>query len=234
MNSSSSALDPALDPALVPSPAPSLAPLETPELRTGQWTRFGSERVLGDAVTEHALSALAETTRAAARSQGYSVGWAEGQRHARELAAGEATEAEELRLRAERVRADEHAAALDALATAAAELRAATAQVCASVEDQASELAWALTNELVGHQLSTNGVDAVRRVLKLLPDEPVVLVRLHPDVAAGAGDLGVPVLADSSLGRGDALVEASDHVLDLRLEGALARVREALEIGCSR
>ncbi len=226
MNSSSDAV------AL--SPAPALVPLETPELRTGQWTRFGSERVLGDAVTEHALSDLAETTRAAARSQGYSVGWAEGRRQAREQAAGEAAEAEERRLHDEQVRAEEHAAALDALATAAAELRAATAQVCASVQDQASELAWALTQELVGHQLSTDGIDAVRRVLGLLPDEPVVLVRLHPEVAAGAGELGVPVLADPSLDRADALVEARDHVLDLRLGTALARVREALEIGCSR
>jgi len=211
--------------------AVALTPLKTPELRTGEWTRFGSDRVLGDAVTERALSALAETTRAAARAQGYSVGWAEGQRAARQQAAIDAADADDLRQRAEDAREAEHAAALAALAAAADDLRTATARTCATIEDQASELAWQLTRELLGHELSTTGVDVVRRVLNLLPDEPVVAVRLHPDDIARASELamqGVPLLADHSLRPGDALVEASDHVLDLRLDAALERVRQAL------
>ena len=43
-----------------------LTPLATPELRTGVWTRFGGTSVLGDAITEETLSALAESTRNAA------------------------------------------------------------------------------------------------------------------------------------------------------------------------
>ncbi|RNL80238.1 FliH/SctL family protein [Nocardioides marmorisolisilvae] len=208
-----------------------VTPLVTPELRTGEWTRFGSERVLGDAVTELALSTLAESTRAAARSQGYSIGWAEGQRQARQQAAREAAAAEDARRAAEDRRAAEHAGALAALAAAAADLHAATARTCAAIEEQASDLAWELTRELLGHELSIDGVDVVRRVLNLLPDAPVVAVRLHPDDIAGAAALaeqGVPLLADSSLGRGDALIESADHVLDLRLDLALERVREAL------
>lgn len=208
-----------------------LTPLVTPELRTGEWTRFGSERVLGDAVTEQALSALAETTRAAARAQGYSVGWAEGQRHARDQAAAEAVRLEELRLATEAARQAEHAAAVSALAAAAAELRAATAEVCARIESQASELAWELTRTLVGHELAAGRVDVVRRVLDLLPEEPVVTVRLHPEDLAGAEELtehGVALRADHGLRRGDALVEAAEAVLDLRLDTALERVREAL------
>ena len=211
-----------------------VSPLATPDFRTGEWTRFGSDRVLGDAVTEHALSTLAETTRAAARSQGYSVGWAEGQREARERAAAEAAQTHRAHVAAEEARAAEHAAALGALATAAAELRAATAQACARIEDQATELAWELTRELVGHELSSGTVDVVRRVLSLLPDEPAVTVRLHPDDLAEAAGLDVPVLADGSLSRGDALVEAADHVLDLRLDLALERVRAALLDGGPR
>ncbi|MFL6107489.1 MAG: FliH/SctL family protein [Marmoricola sp.] len=214
-----------------------LRPLPTPELRTGEWTRFGSERVLGDAVTEHALSTLAETTRAAARSQGYSVGWAEGQRRAREEAAADATRAEQEHVAREDARVAEHAAALHALAVASDELRAATARVCAAVEHQASELAWELTRELVGHELSIAAVDVVRRVLTLLPNEPVVAVRLHPDDLAGAvelADRGIALVPDPALRRGDALVEAADHVLDLRLDLALGRVRDALLEGGQR
>jgi flagellar assembly protein FliH len=209
-----------------------LTPLKTPELRTGEWTRFGSERVLGDAVTERALSALAETTRAAARSQGYSVGWAEGQRQARQQAAADASVAAEQRQSLDAARAAEHAAAMAALATAAADLHTATTRACAAIEDQASTLAWELTRELMGHELSISGVDVVRRVLNLLPDEPMVAVRLHPDDLDAAGELtehGVSLVADPALCRGDALVEAADHVLDLRLDAALARVREALQ-----
>jgi flagellar assembly protein FliH len=219
------------------SDAVALTPLKTPELRTGEWTRFGSDRVLGDAVTERALSALAETTRAAARSQGYSVGWAEGQRRAREEAAREAGLAEQQRIAAEAVRAQEHAAAMAALVTAATELRAATTRACAAIADQASDLAWELTRELLGHELSIEGVDVVRRVLNLLPDEPMVAVRLHPDDVAGAAELvehGVPVVPDPSLQPGDALVEAADHVLDLRLDVALDRLRQTLADGSSR
>ena len=63
------------------------APAEPPDLRTGVWTRLGDDRVLGDAVTEAVLGALAERTRDAAQAQGYAVGWAEGQRGRRCAAA---------------------------------------------------------------------------------------------------------------------------------------------------
>ncbi|HEY1134125.1 MAG TPA: hypothetical protein VGE77_06075, partial [Nocardioides sp.] len=53
-----------------------------PELRTGNWTRRGGPGVLGDPVTEELMDALATSTRAAAQSQGYAVGWAQGRRDA--------------------------------------------------------------------------------------------------------------------------------------------------------
>ena len=64
------------------SSSTAFTPLETPELRSGTWTRFGDRAVLGDAVTETALAALADSSRAVARSQGYAVGWAQGRREA--------------------------------------------------------------------------------------------------------------------------------------------------------
>lgn len=217
-----------------PEQAP-LATLATPELRTGLWTRFGASNVLGDEVTEGTLAALAESTRTAANSQGYAVGWAAGQRAAREEVRLEAAATEQQRLRTEAQRAQEHQAALSALELAALKLHDAAAEVCARIETQATDLAWELTRELVGHEVaSADSADVVRRVLALLPSEPVVRIRLHPQDAAAADALttdGVVVVADSTLSRGDALVEAEDHVLDLRLDTALARVREALTGG---
>ena len=116
----------------VSRPEEALAPLATPELRTGVWTRFGTSSVLGDAVTEETLSALAETTRTAARSQGYAVGWAEGRRAARDEADAAARAAEAARREAEDARAREHAAAVAALELAAARLHEAVDGICAT------------------------------------------------------------------------------------------------------
>ncbi len=215
-----------------------LLTLAIPELRTGVWTRFGAGNVLGDKVTEGTLAALAESTRTAANSQGYAVGWAAGQRAAREAVRIEAEAAEQARLRSEAQRAADHRDAVQALETAAARLHDIVAETCSRIESQASELAWELTRELVGHEAtSADGADVVRRVLALLPAEPVARIRLHPDDAACADALrtdGVVVVADNTLQRGDALVEADDHVLDLRLDTALARVREILLDGTGR
>lgn len=214
-----------------------MVPLAIPELRTGVWTRFGGSSVLGDAVTEETLSALAESTRTAAQSQGYSVGWADGQRAARELARLEAEAEEARRLQAEAERAEEHREAVDALRLAAARLHEAVAAVTSTVEEQATGLAWELTEELVGHELrSVTGPDVVRRALKLAPTEPIARVHLHPDHLAdlAVSDLadlserGVSVVADPALAWGDALVEADTHVIDLRIRTALERVREVL------
>jgi flagellar assembly protein FliH len=212
-------------------------PLATPELRTGVWTRFGPGSVLGDAVTEETLSALAESTRTAARSQGYAVGWTDGQRAARAAAQVEAEAAEAARVEAEAVREQEHRAAVAALLLAAERLHDAVAGLSTAVEEQATGLAWELTETLVGHELrSATGPDVVRRALQLAPVEPVVRLHLHPDhlaelTEADLAELlgrGTSVVADPALGWGDALLETDDHVIDLRVRTALDRVREVL------
>ncbi|MCX6397853.1 MAG: FliH/SctL family protein [Propionibacteriales bacterium] len=207
-----------------------VAVVPLPELRTGAWTRFGNSAVLGDAITEQTLSALAESTRVAAGSQGYAVGWAEGQRAARAAAQVEAAAVAEADAQAEARRGAEHAAAVAALNEATRQLHQAVTEVCATLESQASELAWELTQELVGHEVSGPGIDVVRRVLALTPTENILRVRLHPaDLGRAADELGdLLVVGDPTLDRGDALVEIDDHVLDLRLQPALQRVREAL------
>lgn len=213
--------------------ATSVTGLSTPELRTGAWTRLGGDRVLGDAVTEQTLASLAESTRAAARSQGYAVGWAQGRREATESARLAADEAEQRRVAEEARREAEHRTVVAALEAATAELTRALAAVCEHVEEQATSLALDLTRELVGHEVTHGGAagqHVVRRALALMPDRGVARLRLHPDVAAtvtGTGD-AVQVVADPALGLGDALVETDEQVVDLRVATALDRLREVL------
>jgi len=209
-------------------------PLLTPDLRGGDWTRRGGDHVRGDASTELLLGELAERTRAAARSQGFSVGWAEGCRAATTAAAEVERRAATARADADTVRREEHRTALTALRLAAVRLDAATAAACAAVEAQASELALALTEELVGHALLTDGdADVVRRAVQMLPQGERARVRLHPSVASSlpAGeltDLGVTVVADSSIARDDALVELDDRLVSVDVGAALQRLREVL------
>ncbi|HWU20083.1 MAG TPA: FliH/SctL family protein, partial [Nocardioides sp.] len=132
------------------------------------------------------------------------------------------------------VRRQEHAAAMAALAQAAEQVRGLLGDLAGAIEEQATELAWALTEELVGREVrSADSVDTVRRVLAVLPDAPVATVSLHPSVVGDTvvRDLiarGVRVLADPSLAPADALVEADGSVSDLRIDAALERVREVL------
>lgn len=210
--------------------------LMTPELRAGSWTRFGDSNVLGDQITEQTLAGLAESTRTAARSQGYAVGWAEGRREAAAKAAAAQEQAQADRQVADARREGEHRDAVVALERAAEEFHQALAAAVTRVEDDALFLARELTCQLTGHELRTAqdpGGDVVRRALAVLPDGLPVTLRLHPDVmgsdaVTGLAGQGIQVIADASLQLHDAWVEADEHVIDLRIETALARVREVL------
>lgn len=210
------------------------AALPTPELRAGEWTRHGERSLLGDPVAESLLGEVAESVRAAARAQGYAVGWAAGRRDAAEAAQLEAAEAAEHRRAAEERREAEHRAAVEALAAAAVEVRALLDDLAAGVEKQATQLAWALTEQLVEREVTaTTGPDVVRRVLHSLPRTGLATVRLHPDVAADPAvreltERGLTVVGDPALDRADALVEADGAVVDLRIAEAMQRVREVL------
>lgn len=207
------------------------AGLEMPDLRTGGWTRWGDQAVLGDHTTELVLDRLAERAHAAARAQGYATGWAEGRREAQAAVRQTLDDAEERAAAEESRREAEHAAAVSALLEAADQLRTGLAQVSRETEALASSLALELTRELVGRAAAEAGEHALARVNALLPDTEVLKVRLHPSVVPAAAELrahGVPVVADPDLGPADALVEADDHVVDLRIDTALERLREVL------
>ena len=207
-----------------------------PDLRNGVWTRLGDHAVLGDQVTEAALGALAERTRDAARAQGYSVGWAEGRREALEQARLTATLVEQRHQEEELRREREHQTAIAALVAAAQALDTAAQDVATRIADQAVDLAFELTETIVGHELaceSDPGAAAVRRVLATLPADPMTTVRLHPTVAhsdavAALAEHGVRLVVDPALAVHDAVVETETSAIDLRIGTALDRLREAL------
>lgn len=206
-----------------------------PELRAGRWTRLGGQSVLGDAITESLLDGIASEARDAAKAQGYAVGWAAGRRAAAEQAAADAAARAARQAEDEARRADEHRAAVEALARAAEQVRGLLGDLAASVESQATELALALTAELVGIRVADmEPADVVARVLQVLPAAPVGRVRLHPSLisAEAVQDLlarGLDVVTDPSLGPADALVESTDGaIVDLRIDEAMARVRQVL------
>lgn len=208
------------------------AQLVMPELRPATWTRLGDESVKGDDVTEQLLGGLAERTRAAARAQGYASGWAEGRREGE--AAGRGALEEEARRAAasEERRSAEHETTVTALRATAGRLDEAVAEVTRAVEERAVTLALELTRELVGRAAPEATEHALRRAVSLLPEHPVVAMRVHPEAAGSAREMlagyGVEVVADDDLGPADVVAEAADHVLDLRLGTALERLREVL------
>ncbi|MCF6378239.1 hypothetical protein L2K70_11555 [Nocardioides KLBMP 9356] len=188
------------------APMPELATVRLPELRT------------------------IEATHESAQAQGYAVGWAQGRREAEAAARAEADERARAAALREARRDAEVADAVAALRAAAREAHERFAASCRRVDEQATALVVELTRSLVGATEPAHDV-VLDRVLGLLPEHAVVSVRLHPDVAAVAGDLreqGVVVVADPTLGRGDAIAHAEDHVVDLRVDEALSRLAEVL------
>lgn len=209
---------------------------ERPDLRRGEWTRLGDERVLGDGATEAVLGRLAERTRNAAQAQGYAVGWSEGQRAALRRSVEESAAATAEAEGREQARAREHQATITGLQAAAAGVAASAEEVATQIAEQAADLAFEVIRTLLGHELAAAadpGGAVVARVLAVLPKDPTTAVRLHPSTAASvaAADLaeqGVEVVADPSLDLHDAVVETSTTAIDLRLSQALDRLREAL------
>lgn len=203
-----------------------LSALATPDLPRGAIEQSELARTV--------LGEIAEQAKAEAQAQGYAVGWAQGRREAQRVADETAREAQSIRREAETRRQAEHDDAVRALARAAEQVRGMLETLCETIEEQSTELAWALTKTLVGHEVSVaTGADVVQRVLSVLPRVPTGVVRLHPAMAADPVvrelvTLGLDVRADPLLERADALVDAHGAVTDLRIGAALERVRAVL------
>lgn len=207
------------------------------ELRTGQWTRLGSNGVLGDATTEATLQGLAERSRKAARAQGYATGWAEGRRAGEARSRAEAEAAAQVRAEADARRQQEHDVAIQALDSAAREVRARLAEACAAVERHVVDAALQIAEAVIGRELAVAadpGADGVRRALTLIPhDVTSFVLRLNPaDRALVEPTLltehTVTVVEDPTVPSGDAIAETDTMVIDASVAAAFARVREVL------
>ncbi|HZP30984.1 MAG TPA: FliH/SctL family protein [Acidimicrobiia bacterium] len=140
--------------------------------------------------------------------------------------------------RQEAARIDELRVAASAMARAADALVAAQTAALGHVEAVLPQMAFELTELLLGRELElaqNAGRDAVARALAVTPEASAVTVRLNPHDAALVGDLGdlaggrpLTVVADPQVAPGDCLADADTTRIDATLAGALDRVRRAL------
>ena len=99
------------------------------------------------------------------------------------------------------------------------------ARLADAFDDAVSRLVRDLACEVLARELLLAPCDLAALVRRAGERAPVVRVRVSPcDVAAFGG---IPVVADSALERGDAIVELSGGALDARLGVRLATVLEA-------
>jgi flagellar assembly protein FliH len=110
------------------------------------------------------------------------------------------------------------------------------------LQDQLVEAAFALAEFVIGRELATAtepGRDAVARALAFAPPGRGAAVRLNPaDAATLPGTATVAgrdivVVADPAIAPGDAIVECEASTIESRLDAAMERARQALQIGIS-
>jgi len=207
----------------------------SPDLRTSP---FHSAAI--DQSRDAARSAARSAELELARGAGHAVGFAAGRREAAQLAAVEAERVAAERAVADAARAAEHAAALAVLERAAAAAAARTAPVLAELEQRLHAAALELAQAVLGHELR-DGEHSARAALARVRQHPQQVgpqtVRMHPrdlaalDAVGVTADVdGLTLVADATLGLGDAVSEHPDGYLDARLATALDRVRAALEL----
>lgn len=166
-------------------------------------------------------------------ARGHAAGYASG------LALAHA-ELDERRAAAEAEHAEARARAsaavqqrLAVLDTAVRALDARTAPVLAEARGRILDTAFSIAEMIVGHVLEDQAASAraaVARALQGTGGDEVRAVHLHPaDLALLTQEErirpDVVLVADASLGRGDAVTQLADGTIDARLSTALDRVR---------
>ncbi|WP_299036284.1 FliH/SctL family protein [uncultured Pseudokineococcus sp.] len=176
-----------------------------------------------------------EGGRPAGYAAGYAAGWAQGAAAAAERAQA-VLDAETARRAEEEARQRASAQlALTAVLRAAADLEARDAPALAQLTDALARTGLELATAVVGAEVRTGAGARAALLRALAPCPPTgrVSVHLHPaDLVevrrAGEVPAGVELVADPSLGRGDALAEHPGGSVDARLEQALERAADAL------
>lgn len=159
----------------------------------------------------------------AARSAGFQQGRQEG------LAAG---------LQAAQAKIEQQQGALgQAVQSAIAQLNARADELGQDLAAQVTDLAVEIAKAVLDREVATAedpGAEAIARCLDMVPDTGSLVVRLHPDDAAGLGTVpGVGereliIAADPALSPGDAIVSVDQITIDARLSESLRRIEDAL------
>ena len=224
-------------------PAPRTEPLPEPEVVERRTTVRRAADVpvpngrgvlrLGDVYAEE-LARLREH----ARREGYAAGHAEGVAAAAGALADAELEAQERLAEAQHRWERRLVSATAALGAAVTQLEQAAVPVADELREEVLQSVLVLVEDLLGRELATvdtAGVDALRRVMTLLPTDAPSVVRLHPDDLAevpadalAALPATVTVVGDLSVERAGAVAESGVQRVDARLSSALARVREVL------
>jgi len=163
--------------------------------------------------------------------QAIDEGWRAGFEAGRAEATARAREALDAELAVIRQQA---AAVLDRLARTIDDLAASEAQAAEGFARTAAGAAAALAEAILGRALADEvlgATAAAERALAALGEPAAAILRLHPDDVALLGDTGaaVRVVADPSLGRGDAVAESDDRTVDARIATALRRALAVLD-----
>jgi len=177
-----------------------------------------------------------DAERERARRRGYAVGHAEGFRRATQAAAAAAEEERARRTAEEAHRGDVVARAVATLETAAAALTARAAELTAASQRQLLAHAVELAEVILAGELADHAASAaasVRRALAAADTAEVREVRLSPHDLAVLDRLdgrpaAVALVADESLGRGDAVAVLDDGHIDARIGAAVERARRAV------
>ena len=171
-----------------------------------------------------------------ARVRGHAAGYADGAALARAEAAEAAEAARQAAAAAEqqaRARAKELMGSLNAAADA---LHSRTVPVLETLEHQLADAAVQIAEALLGRELQRSedsALSALHRALNPATPAPVHTIRMNPaDLAAVPEDcrsqIQAALVADPSLGRGDAVAEYPEGYLDARLSSAVVRLKAAL------
>lgn len=170
------------------------------------------------------------------RASGHAAGYAAGLRAAADEVAEQSARQEAALAQALAEGEARIDAAVAVLAAASEALVQRTLPVITEAQDAIAATAIDLAEAIIGRELAhedTSARSALQRALAEVEPDRVHLVRLNPaDLAVleeqGILTTGVTFVADSTLGRGDAITEFEDGYLDARVSTALARARSAI------
>ncbi|GAB47530.1 FliH/SctL family protein [Mobilicoccus pelagius] len=206
-------------------------------------TEYAPVGVADPRLVDPYLAEVVEKAKEQAHAQGYEDGRAQGfeagRREGLDLMAQQQAEIAERDARERASRKERLGELLANVENAIAGALNYQAPAVTELQEVVTELAVQIAESLVGHHLEVGECtarDAVMRALSQVPRRATVTLRMNPadhdDVTAITGDIMewtvADVVADPTVARGDAIAMATNLEVDASLEGALDRVRTAL------